>query len=50
VIDHNKVLTNFEVGVVLNFLLHTMKHEQRFALRDAFPVQYAKLYPTTEEK
>jgi len=50
VIDHSKVLTNFETVVVLNFLLYTMKHEQRLALRDVFPIQYAKLYPTTEEK
>lgn len=49
-IDHNKVLTNFETGVVLNFLLHTMSQDQRWKLATTFPEQFKKLYPTPEEK
>ena len=49
-INHNKQLTNFETGVVLNYLLHTMSQDQRAMLRETFPVQYAKLYPVTKTK
>lgn len=42
-------LTRFEAGVVLDFLLHTMQHDQREKLFTAFPVQYDKLFPTIKE-
>ena len=48
--DFNKILTNFETNVLLNYMLHIMSQEQRTKVKAMFPVQYNKVFFPEEVK